>query len=102
MVHERIVISISPDFLKQYGTMPPSFKERIAAMKLLAQMDLALFHAELAAGAFEDKPVAIEGMLQQGVLPTELREQVIAVFRTWKLQPVQQLPTQPQRMYEVH
>ncbi|MCX6737876.1 MAG: hypothetical protein NTY11_00395 [Candidatus Parcubacteria bacterium] len=77
----------NPDFLKQYGLVHPSYKERLAAMKLLAQLDLALFHAELDAGMFENRQTAIADMLQQGVLPNELREQVVGVFRTWKLMP---------------
>jgi hypothetical protein len=75
----------NPDFLKQYGLSYPSYKERLAAMKLLAQLDLALFHAELDAGMFENRQTAIADMLRQGVLPTELREQVVGVFRTWRL-----------------
>jgi len=82
-----------PDFLEQYGLSYPSFKQRLAAMKLLAQLELALFHAELDAGMFENKQIAIEEMLRQGVLPTELREQVIGVFRTWKLQPTHEQST---------
>lgn len=79
-----------PEFLEMYALQPPSFKERLAAMKLLAQMELALFRAELDAGLFENRQTAIYEMLQQGVLPTELREQVIGAFRTWKLTPVQE------------
>lgn len=77
-----------PDFIKQYGLSYPSQKERFVAMKLLAQLDLALFHAELDAGMFEDRQKAIGDMLQQGMLPNELREQVIGVFRTWKMAPI--------------
>jgi len=76
-----------PEFLHDYGLQYPSFNERLAAMKLLAQLELALFRAERETGMFENKQTAINEMLQQGVLPTELREQVIGVFRTWKLQP---------------
>jgi len=74
-----------PEYLNDYGLQYPNFKERLAAMRLLAQLELALFKAELAAGVFENQQVAIEEMLRQGVLPTELREQVVGVFRTWKL-----------------
>jgi hypothetical protein len=69
-----------------HGIRHPSTKERLAAMKLQAQLELALFKAELDAGMFENKQIAINEMLQQGVLPTELREQVIGVFRTWRFQ----------------
>jgi len=82
-----------PEFIKQYGISCPSYKERLAAMKLLAQLDLALFHAELDAGMFENRQIAIGDMLRQGVLPNELREQVIGIFRTWKLVPIHRKET---------
>ena len=78
------------EYLKDYGLRSPKLNERLAAMKLQAQLELALFKAELDAGMFENKQMAINEMLQQGVLPTELREQVIGVFRSWKFQPVDQ------------
>ena len=92
MDHLSRIIYWKYEFLKDYGIDYPTFKERLAAIKLLAQMESALFRTELAAGMYEDKQVAIEEMLQQGMLPTELREQVIGVFRTWKFQ-----TGQPQR-----
>lgn len=64
----------TPEFIKKYAKNEPSFKERLAAMKLLGQLESALFRAELDAGMFENKQLAINEMLQQGVLPTELRE----------------------------
>lgn len=87
-----------PEFLEMYALQPPSFKERLAAMKLLAQMELALFRAELDAGMFEDRQAAIDEMLRQGVLPTELREQVIGAFRTWKLTPVHKEDAMPSNL----
>lgn len=76
------------DFWKDHGIEEPKLRDRIAAMRLLAQMEIVLFRAELDAGMFEDRQAAIDDMLRQGVLPTELREQVIGAFRTWKLTPV--------------
>lgn len=77
-----------PDFLNDYGLHRPSFKERHAAIKLVAQLELALFKAELDAGMFQDRRTAIAEMLKQGVLPTELQEQIVSVFRTWKVSPL--------------
>ena len=74
------------EYLKVYGMQQPNFKERLAAMKLLAQLDAALFRVELDAGVFEDRQLAIQEMLQQGILPTVLQERVVGVFRTWKLE----------------
>lgn len=74
-----------PEFSQQYGLVYPSFKERIACMKLLGQMELALFRAELDVGMFENKQLALDEMLQRGVLPGELSERVVGVFRSWKL-----------------
>ena len=90
MDHLNKVVYWQYEFLKDYGIEYPTFKEKITAIKLLAQLESTLFRTELAAGVFEDKQAAIEEMLQQGMLPTELREQVIAVFRTWKLGPAHQ------------
>jgi hypothetical protein len=73
-----------PDFLNQYGIQAPSYKEKIIAIKLLAQLDLALFKTEIDIGVFENKQLIMNEMLQQGVLPYELHEQVVGVFKTWK------------------
>jgi len=73
------------DFYTDYGIAEPEQKEKLCAIKLLAQMELALFKAELDAGMFQNRQLAIEEMLKQGVLPNELHEQIIGVFRTWKL-----------------
>lgn len=62
-----------PDFLSDYGIAYPSVKERMGAMKLLAQMELALFRAEIMAGAFD-----------QGTL--EVKEQVV-LSRTTRFTP---------------
>lgn len=74
-----------PEFSKLYGLSFPSFKERLAAMKLLTQIESTLFRTELAAGVFEDRRAAIEEILRQKAIPIELQEKFIGVFRTWKL-----------------
>ena len=75
------------EYLNEYGLRRPDYKQTHAAIKLVAQLELALFRAELDAGMYEDRRVAIEDMLKQGVLPVGLHEQVITAFRSWKLQP---------------
>ncbi|KKR61606.1 hypothetical protein A2643_02910 [Candidatus Nomurabacteria bacterium RIFCSPHIGHO2_01_FULL_39_220] len=70
---------------EQIGVQKPTEKERQSAIRLLAQIELALFRTELDIGMFEDRQLAISEMLKQGMLPTELHEQIIGVFRTWKL-----------------
>lgn len=77
-----------PEFLKDYGLTCPLFKERLAAMKLLAQLELALFRAELDAGVFNNKQVVLNDMFQQKILPTKLQEQVVEASMTWELKPV--------------
>jgi len=70
--------------LNVYGIQKPKEKERQSAIRLLAQMQLALFKTELDIGMFEDRQLAISEMLKQGMLPTELHEQIVGVFRAWK------------------
>jgi len=70
--------------LEQIGVQKPTEKERQSAIKLLAQMELALFKTELDIGIFENRQLAISEMLKNGTLPTELHEQIVGVFRTWK------------------
>jgi PAS domain-containing protein len=71
--------------LKICGIQQPNEKQRQSAIKLLAQMELALLRLELDMGVFENRQLAISEMLKQGTLPTELHEQIVGVFRTWKL-----------------
>ena len=74
------------EFREIYGLEMPNYKERLQAIKLIAKMETDLFRAELMAGMFEDRRAAIGEMLQQGVLPTELHEQVVGIFRSYKFQ----------------
>lgn len=77
------------DFVGE-GIQCPKFNEQFSAMRLIGQLEIALFRAELDVGMFENKRAIIDKMLEQGVLPNELREQVVGVFRTWKLWPTNQ------------
>jgi len=70
-----------------YGIPRPKASERINAIRTIAQMDLALLKAEMDVGMHEDRRTALEEMLQEGLLPMELHEQIVGVFRTWKLEP---------------
>ena len=70
-----------------HGITRPRASEQVNAIKTIAQMDLALLKAELDVGIYEDRRLALEEMLREGLLPQELHEQVIGVFRTWKLRP---------------
>jgi hypothetical protein len=76
-----------PKYYREYGMNEPSPKEKMMAIKLQAHLDTSLFKAELTAGMFEDKRNAIAEMLKQGILPTELNEQIVGVFRSWKMGP---------------
>lgn len=70
-----------------HGITRPKASEQIKAIKTVVQMDLDLLQAELDVGLYEDRRLALEEMLREGLLPQELHEQVIGVFRTWKLRP---------------
>jgi hypothetical protein len=75
------------DYFTMYRADRPTFNQRLAAIRLLAQMELALFKAEIEVGMFENRKMAMEEMLREGLLPTELHEQIVGVFRTWKIRP---------------
>jgi hypothetical protein len=81
------IIYWTPENFPKYGIRRPKASERINAARTVAQMDLALLKAELDVGAFEDRRAALAEMLREGLLPQELHEQIVGVFRTWKLQP---------------
>jgi hypothetical protein len=78
------IIWWSPVYISKYGIQRPSTKEKVGATKLAAQMELALFRTELDLGVFEDRRAVLEEMLREGLLPTELHEQLVGVFRQWK------------------
>jgi len=48
-----------PEFFIDYGLDNPSPKERLAAMKLLGQLELALFKAEVDTGVFENRQIIV-------------------------------------------
>lgn len=77
----------SPVGSADHGITRPRASEQINAIKTVVQMDLDLLKAELEVGIYEDRRAALEEMLREGLLPQELHEQVIGVFRTWKLRP---------------
>lgn len=76
------------------GIPKPSTTERISAIKAITQMDIALMKAELDIGLFENRRSAIEEMLREGLLPAELNEQIVMVFRKWKFRQVNQAETE--------
>lgn len=51
-----------PEFFIDYGLANPSPKERLAAMKLLGQLELALFKAEVDTGVFDNRQIIINRM----------------------------------------
>ena len=73
----------------------PSATERIAAVKTIAQIEIALMKAELDIGLFEDRRSAIEEMLREGLLPPELHEEIILIFRRWKTRETKQIEVTP-------
>lgn len=72
--------------LKLCGIQKPTEKERQSAIELLAKMELALLKTEFEIGVFENRQLAISEMLKQGMLPTELHEQIVGVFQSWKIE----------------
>lgn len=52
--------------LELHGIQRPKEKDRQSAIKLLAQMELALFKMELDVGTFENSQSSIKELLQQG------------------------------------
>lgn len=57
-----------PEFFIDYGLVNPSPKERLAAMKLLGQLELALFRAEVDTGVFENRQIIVHEMFNKRVL----------------------------------
>lgn len=72
----------SPIGSADHGITRPKASEQISAIKAIVQIDLDLLKAELDVGIYEDRRTALEEMLREGLLPQELHEQVIGVFRT--------------------
>lgn len=73
------------DYLNLYGVEMPKCKDKIAAMRLVAQLDAALFRTELLAGAFES----------QNGATVELKEH-IGFSRTVRLQPILGYDSRPE------
>jgi len=55
--------------LEKCGIQKPTEKERQSAIKLLAQMELALFKMELDVGAFENQQLSIRSIKARNILP---------------------------------
>lgn len=85
--HLYHIIYWMPQYRPKYGIREPKVSERINAIRTVAQMDLELLKAELDVGAYENRQAALTEMLREGLLPQELQEQVVGVFRAWKLRP---------------
>ncbi len=54
--------------MQKCGIQKPKEKERQSAIKLLAQMELALLKAELDVGAFEDQQLSIRNIRARNIL----------------------------------
>ena len=48
------------EYLKTYGMNEPTFKEKMAAIKLINHLELSLLKAELIVGVFENNSVEVE------------------------------------------
>ncbi len=71
-------------YFPEYGIERPSSRDRMNAIKTIAQMDLALLKTELDTGMFSKKQNDIEALLNDPALPSELHEQIVGVFRQWR------------------
>lgn len=63
------------DYLREYGIQRPTQKERMSALKLSMQMEIALFKAETMLGVFEPKDNRT----------IEISEQVVGISRTLQI-----------------
>jgi hypothetical protein len=73
--HYRVLINelnktiyCNKEDLWEFVARKPNHKERLAAIKLVAQMELGIFKAELTAGIYVDQRMVINPMFQQEVL----------------------------------
>jgi hypothetical protein len=55
--HLERVVYWSPEYRRQYGIHEPQLREKLAAIKLVSYLDIALLKAELMLGLFENKKV---------------------------------------------
>jgi hypothetical protein len=78
----------TPQNFSLYGIPKPKSSERINAIRTIAQLDLALLKAELDVGMYENRQAAIGEVLREGLLPQEVHEEVVAVFRRHRLVPM--------------
>lgn len=67
--------------------MPPSYKDQIAALRALGQMDLALLNSEMDAGIFTRHIGTIEEQRRFVPLPPEQVDLIMGAFRAWGIGP---------------
>jgi len=67
--------------------MPPSYKDQIAALKALAQLDLALLSAEMDAGIFTRHIGLVEEQRRFVPLPPEQVDMIMGAFKAWGIGP---------------
>lgn len=65
-------------YYRDFGIQEPTLKEKMMAMRLHADLERSLFKTEVTMGAFEKTS-------NQSQLPTEMKEQIVGVVRTWKI-----------------
>lgn len=94
------VVYWRPEFIKQYGLVCPTYKEKLAAIRLIAQLEIALFKTEVDTGAFESRQASVGGVLRQEVSQTGLQDKVFGVFREWKFMEIHEKTTDSPRVIE--
>jgi hypothetical protein len=68
-------------------TMPPTYKDQIAALKALAQLDIALLSAEMDAGIFTRHIGLVEEQRRFVPLPPEQVDMIMGAFKAWGIGP---------------
>ena len=71
----------------ELGIPAPTWKDKIAAMKLDSQMELALFNTMVSLGIFAAKPEDIEEMRRTKPLPQEEIDRILNVMKKWDMIP---------------
>lgn len=79
--------------LQEQGMPPPTYKERISAIREILKWDIAIFQAEMDAGVFERKLGTLEVERRSAPLPPELKAAIIGAMQHWGLKmPAEALP----------
>lgn len=71
--------------MQEQGMPPPTYKERISAIREILKWDIAIFQAEMDAGVFERKLGTLEIERRSAPLPPELKAAIIGAMRQWGL-----------------